>query len=100
MYQNGVLLVLGTDAPLVAYGAGLHDEMARLVAAGIPAAAVLEIVTINNAQYLGLEDEVGKIEPGFFADLILVDANPLERLDVLRTPSVVMREGVVVMPEQ
>ncbi len=96
MYQMGVQLVIGTDAPLVAYGAGLHDEMDRLVAAGIPSSAVLKIATINNARYLGLGDEIGKIEPGFLADLILVNSNPLEQLDALRSPTMVMLEGVVV----
>jgi imidazolonepropionase-like amidohydrolase len=90
-----VPIVAGTDAPLVPFGTGLHDELAELERAGLSRDAILRIVTVNNAAYLNRATTLGRVEPGFRADLILLRQNPLERLDALRHPLWTMVDGIV-----
>jgi len=97
MYEAGGVLVIGTDAPLVAYGTGLHDEFKHLREAGFSPGEILTFDTIHNAAYLGAADHLGRIEAGYDADLILVRANPLQDLSTLRTPEWVLRDGEIVV---
>jgi len=91
----GVPIVAGTDSPLVPYGSGLHDELRDLQRAGLEPAEIVRIATVNNAAYLGHPRDLGRVAPGFRADLILVTANPLDRLDALRRPLWTMVGGVL-----
>lgn len=95
LFDAGVPLAVGTDAPLVRYGAGLHDELRELQRAGLAPADALRIATINNAAYLGQSQALGRIAPGYRADLVLLAANPLERLDTLRAPLWTMVDGMI-----
>jgi imidazolonepropionase-like amidohydrolase len=79
MQQAGVKLLTGTDGRL--YGYDLHDEMAEMAAAGLTPMQVLQIATRNAADYVGKLDSMGTIEKGKIADLVLLDANPLESID-------------------
>jgi hypothetical protein len=79
MQQSGVKLLAGTDGRL--FGYDLHDEMAEMVAAGLTPMQVLQIATRNAAEYFGKLDSMGTIEKGKVADLLLLDANPLESID-------------------
>ncbi|HSM35092.1 MAG TPA: amidohydrolase family protein [Longimicrobiales bacterium] len=74
------LITLGTDHP--SWGEyfspfSAHREMLALVGAGIPAADVLRIATLNGARALGLGDRLGSIEPGKWADLVVVGGDPV-----------------------
>ena len=78
MNRAGVKLLAGTDT---AYGypvAGfaLHDELALFVQAGLSAMEAFQPATINPAKFFGIETELGTIEKGKLADLILLDAEP------------------------
>jgi len=95
--QAGVRLTVGTDAPLVAYGQGLQDELAHYAKAGFTAAQILRFVTVNNAAYLGQANELGQIGAGRRADLVLVRDNPLENIGALGKPVWVMRDGQIVV---
>jgi imidazolonepropionase-like amidohydrolase len=97
MYQAGGVIVIGTDAPLVAYGTGLQDELKDFAEAGFGNAEILTFATLNNAAYLGASNYLGKIEEGYAADMILVRENPLQDLDTLRSPTMVMRDGDIVV---
>lgn len=88
LHQAGAPLLVGTDSGIdvTRPGESLVDEMSEFVRAGIPLREVLRLVTIEAARYLGLESEIGRIAPGWRADLVLLAGNPLEDLVVLRTP--------------
>lgn len=96
MHEAGVPIVAGTDAPLVGYGAGLLEELDELSRAGLSNAAVLRAATVNNAAYLGVAGKLGQVREGHFADLLVLQRNPLEDLRALRAPRLVLRDGVVV----
>lgn len=94
--RAGAKLVIGTDAPMVAFGAGLHEEFAHFARAGFTPAQILTFATQNNAAYLGKAQELGSIASGYRADLILVQNNPLQGLGALRHPVWTMLDGQIV----
>jgi imidazolonepropionase-like amidohydrolase len=65
----------------------LHQE------AGFHPIDVIQHATGNNAQILGMENKLGRIRPGFLADMIIVDGNPLENLKYLYPTGVLDRKG-------
>lgn len=80
MNAHKVPIMAGTDAaaPNVFPGSALHEELAYLVQAGLTPVEALETATIRPADFLGLSAKQGTIETGKRADLVLLDANPLE----------------------
>jgi imidazolonepropionase-like amidohydrolase len=80
MHRAGVEFMVGTDAPnpYVFPGFSVHDEMSLLVQAGLTPMQALQAATRNPAKYSGLDASLGTVERGKIADLVLLDANPLE----------------------
>ena len=81
MHRAGIPFLAGTDTPPGVYifpGFSLHEELQRFVAAGFTPMEALQTATLNPAQFLGLQDRLGTIEQGKLADMVLLDANPLE----------------------
>jgi imidazolonepropionase-like amidohydrolase len=80
MRKAGVQLLAGTDTgnPFCFPGFSLHEELALLVIAGLTPVEALRSATLNPAKFLGLDKTLGTIEQGKVADLVLLDANPLE----------------------
>lgn len=80
MQRAGVQILAGTDTgnPFCFPGFSLHDELALLVKAGLTPMEALRSATLNPAKFLGLDKTLGTVEPGKVADLVLLDANPLE----------------------
>jgi imidazolonepropionase-like amidohydrolase len=81
MHRAGIPFLAGTDTPPGVYifpGFSLHEELQRFVAAGFTPMEALQTATLNPAKFLGLQDRLGTIEEGKLADLVLLDANPLE----------------------
>ena len=80
MHKSGVMFLAGTDTPnpSILPGFALHDELKLLVTAGFSPMEALQSVTLNPARYLGREPDMGTIEAGKLADLVLLDANPLD----------------------
>ena len=80
MNAAGVPIMAGTDttAPFVFPGSSLHEELALLVQAGLTPMQALQAATKLSAEFLGMQQAQGTIEPGRIADLLLLDANPLD----------------------
>ncbi len=78
--KAGVPFLAGTDTPPGVYvfpGFSLHEELQRFVAAGFTPLEALQTATLNPARFLGMEEQIGTIEKGKLADLVLLNANPL-----------------------
>lgn len=95
----GLPLLAGTDfgdSHFVA-GESLHDELALLVEAGFAPAEVLRAATINPAVFLGLSDSLGAVQPGFIADLVLLDGDPLADIRNTRRIAAVIQGGTLLL---
>jgi imidazolonepropionase-like amidohydrolase len=95
MRRAGVEFLAGTDVPyLYLYpGFSLHDELVLLVGAGLTPMEALQAATLNPARFLGKEKELGTIEKGKLADLVLLDANPLADIRNTQTIQAVVVNG-------
>ncbi len=82
---RGGLVGAGDDAGFIysMYGFGLIRELELQQEAGFQPLEVIEHATVNNARILGQEDHLGKIRPGYRADIIVVNGNPVDDLKVL-----------------
>ena len=80
LHGAGVSLLAGTDSgsPYVYPGFSLHDELQLFVTCGFTPAEALQTATLNPAIFLGRTADLGTIETGKLADLVLLDANPLD----------------------
>src|SRR5262249_58383604 len=85
---------LATDAPVMPHGLNTREIEYR-VSLGEPAMHAIVAATSLNAEILGMEDRVGSVTAGRFADLIAVAANPLTNIATLRDVRFVMKGGVV-----
>ncbi len=97
----GVNIMAGTDlgAPFIIAGFSLHDEMALLNQAGLSTMEVIQAATLNPAIFLGLSDERGTLEPGKLADMVILNENPLEDIENIRSIYGVVLRGRY-LPEQ
>jgi imidazolonepropionase-like amidohydrolase len=92
--RAGVRHVCSTDAgtPLNPHG-NAPSELVHMVAWGMRALDAMVAATANGAELLRL-DAVGRIQPGFVADLVLYDADPAEDIETVRRPRAVWKDGV------
>jgi imidazolonepropionase-like amidohydrolase len=89
LHKTGVPFLAGTDTPAGVHifpGYSLHEELQRFVAAGFTPFEALQTATINPARFFGMEDQLGAVEKGKLADLVLLSANPLE--DIANTQKI------------
>lgn len=93
-YKSGVKIAFGTDAGVSPHGAN-GKEFRFMAEAGMPVMEAIQAATVNAAQLLRLEDELGQIAPGFHADIVAFDNNPLEDVTILERPNFVMKAGSV-----
>ena len=91
MHRHGVSIVAGTDVCIP--GHSLHREIELYVDAGLTPLEALQSATIVPARAMGLEKELGTLEPGKRADLLVLDASPLERISNIRSVRFVITEG-------
>jgi imidazolonepropionase-like amidohydrolase len=101
LYDNGVSILSGTDIPNfdLVPGASLHHELEILVEAGIPPLEVIKIATRNGAQALDIEKDVGTIEPGKQADMIILSDNPVDDISNTKKIEAVVNDGQFVDKE-
>jgi imidazolonepropionase-like amidohydrolase len=81
LHKAGVPFLAGTDTPPGVYifpGFSLHEELQRFVAAGFTPLEALQTATLNPAIFFHMEDRLGAVEKGKLADLVFLEANPLE----------------------
>ena len=76
-------------------GLGFHWEMRLLAMGGMPEQEILRAATIVGAQKLGLDDELGSIEPGKLADFLVLRCNPLENIRCTANIEYVVKNGFV-----
>ncbi len=95
MHARGIPLGAGTDTPIgVAIpGYSLHSELDMLVRAGLSPLEALESATVRPAQWFSLDDEMGTVDVGKRADLVLLDANPMDDIDNTKRISAVVTKG-------
>jgi hypothetical protein len=94
LVRAGGRVAVGSDAPAVPYGLGVHYELELLAAAGLANDQALRLATAGGALALGLEGQLGTLEEGKIADFVVIDGDPLARLaDAVRITAVV-RGGV------
>jgi imidazolonepropionase-like amidohydrolase len=104
LHKAGVPVVVGSDSagwpifPYLLHGRSTHVEMGLLRDAGLTPAEVLTAATLRPARMLGMEAEIGTVEVGKRADLLVVSGDPLEDVGALGHPVWVIRAGEVRTP--
>lgn len=96
VHDAGIPVVMGTDAgnPLTLHGPSVYREMEAMVEAGMTPMQVLVASTRNGARAMG-RDDIGTLEPGKVADLVVLDADPLASVGNLRRVALVARGGEI-----
>ena len=98
--ESGGLVLAGTDpvSPNLTPGYGLHAEMGNFVKAGLTPLEAISIATRNGAAALGLSDEIGSIETGMRADLVVVRGDPASDISQIGNTVWVFKAGVLYDP--
>jgi Tol biopolymer transport system component/imidazolonepropionase-like amidohydrolase len=95
LHKAGGRIIAGTDSPINPYGLSLLLELEHYVRGGLTPAEALRTATAVPAQAMGLGAELGTIEPGKLADLVVVDGNPLVNISDIRKTRTVIKDGSV-----
>lgn len=97
LHEAGVPFGAGTDTPIgyAIPGYSLHSELEMLVQAGLDPAAALRAATVVPAEFFGLQGEMGTVEAGRVADLVLLGGNPLDDISNTRRVEAVVLDGVL-----
>jgi imidazolonepropionase-like amidohydrolase len=100
-HAAGVPIGAGTDTPiaLAIPGYSLHSELEFLVRAGLSPLEAIESATVRPAEYFSLQDEMGSIDVGKKADMVLLNANPLDDISNTKKISAVVTKGVLLNSE-
>lgn len=94
--NSGGIITAGTDSPLVfPYGVSLHTELWTYVDGGLSPFQALQTATINAAEAIGIGEDLGSVEPGKLADLIIVDGDPLHRIQDAMKVRKTIKNGIV-----
>lgn len=96
--KAGAKMVFASDAGIYPHGDN-GKQFSRMVRFGMTPLQAIQAATVNSAELLGWENDVGQIAPGFYADIIAVDADPLEDVSELEDVQFVMKGGVVYKSE-
>lgn len=93
-YKHGVKIAFGTDAGVFPHGQN-GKEFGFMAEAGMPVMEAIKSATITAATVLGMQDKIGTIEAGKYADIVAADKNPLDDVKTLETVSFVMKGGKI-----
>ena len=100
--RAGVKIIAGTDGPGIGSllpGFGLHRELELLVESGLSPLQALRAASLTAAEALGKDDRLGTVEVGKFADLVVLDADPLPEIQNLRKIHLVVQDGKTYAPD-
>jgi imidazolonepropionase-like amidohydrolase len=102
LHQAGVTILVGTDTPepFVTPGFSMHQELELLVESGLSPADAIRAATLENATMLNQREQLGSIEAGKLADLVILTADPTEDIRNTRKIESVLRGGHLVQPEK
>jgi Tol biopolymer transport system component len=95
LHSGQSAIVAGTDAPNMPAGVGLQGEIELYVRGGMTPVESLQTATINAAKALGADADLGSIEAGKLADMVIVDGNPLTDIKDTRKVNTVVKDGEV-----
>ncbi|MBT8040674.1 MAG: amidohydrolase family protein [Gammaproteobacteria bacterium] len=93
-WKAGVTIAFGTDCGVSPHG-GNAMEFVYMVEAGMPEMNAIRSATLTAAELLGVENELGSIEPGKLADIVAVDGDPTEDISELTRVSFIMKDGTI-----
>lgn len=102
LHDAGVTIAAGTDAGNIGtlHGASIFRELKRMVESGLTPAQVLTTATINGAKLMGKEKDLGSVEEGKLADLVILDSNPLADIENTSRIHAVIKNGKVFQPSE
>ncbi|PYR24726.1 MAG: amidohydrolase [Acidobacteria bacterium] len=95
LVRSGGVVIAGTDAPNMPAGVGLHGELELYVKGGFTPVEALRTATVTAADALGAGADLGTIAPGKLADMVVIDGNPLTRIEDARRVNTVIKNGQV-----
>ena len=96
-WKSGVKIGFGTDTGVSPHGMNAR-EFKLMVDAGMPANEAIASATRNAAEVLGLSADLGSLSPGHYADIVIVDGDPLADITLLERPVVTYKDGVAYEP--
>lgn len=91
-YKRGVSIAFGTDAGVFKHGENAR-EFVYMTEAGMPAMEAIQSATITPAMILKMENRIGQIAKGFYADIIAVEEDPTQNIETLKNVKFVMKQG-------
>jgi imidazolonepropionase-like amidohydrolase len=94
-WKAGVRIGFGTDSGVSPHG-GNARELGLMVEAGMPPLEAIRAATVVAAEVLDRGDRVGRLAPGYFADMVAVEGNPLEDVRMLERVAAVVKGGTLV----
>ncbi|MFP4519277.1 MAG: amidohydrolase family protein [Oceanicaulis sp.] len=97
-HEGGVTIAFGTDSGVSAHGDNAQEFELYVEAGMTPMEAIASATTIG-ARHVQMEDRIGRIAPGFYADIVAVDGDPLANISELTDVDFVMKGGDVVVSE-
>lgn len=93
LMRSGARLTPGTDSPIIPSGLSYHAELQSWVAAGLSPFETLRAATQWSARQAGAGDDLGAIQPGRLADIVIIDGDPLTRIKDLLNVKAVIKNG-------
>ena len=96
-HKHGVRIAMGSDAVFTMFGQNTR-ELAWFVKAGMSPTEALTTATLNGAMLLGMDDRIGQLKPGYYADIVAVEGDPIKDINtVIQGVRWVMKGGKVVV---
>ena len=97
VHAAGATIAVGTDAgnPLTLHGPSIYDEMETMQAAGVPAGDIIVMATRNGARTMRRDRDIGTLEAGKLADLLILGEDPRANMRAFRSVQQVMRGGTL-----